>query len=349
MDKTILVVDDEELQLDLLRQIFENGYHVITAKDGKEAITQLNKHYKEIVIMLLDLSMPVLNGYQVLQVLKASPVFREVPIAMVTANTEMALEISCYNMGAVAVIHKPFVAQTVRKQVDNIVEMYQSSVELKTSLQEQTQKLNMFYENLTDVLSNIVEFRDVESGTHIKRVKGITRILAECYAKLFPDAGLTAEKITVITRASAMHDIGKIAIPDSILMKPGPLTDDERQVMMSHTTKGCEILNYLNSVQDTEQLQVSYDICRHHHERYDGKGYPDGLKGDEIPLSAQLVSVADVYDALVSKRVYKRAYSKKVAYDMIMNGECGVFSPNMIKCLQSSKEAIEAFCDSCRS
>ncbi len=348
MKKTILVVDDEDLQLDLLRQIFASDYNVITAKDGKEAITQLNRNYKNVVIMLLDLNMPILNGYQVLQVLKASPVFNSVPIAMVTANTEMSLEVSCYNMGAVAVIHKPFVAQTVRKQVDNIVEMYQTSLELRNNLNEQMQKLNMFYENLTDTISNLVEFRDLETGTHIKRVKGITRIMAEEYAEMFPESGLNREKINVITRASAMHDIGKIAIPDSILLKPGKLTDDERKVMMSHTTKGCEILNYLKGVQDEDHLHVCYDICRHHHERYDGNGYPDKLKGDEIPLSAQLVSIVDVYDALVSNRVYKRAFSSKVAYDMIMHGECGVFSPNILKCFQQARKKIEHFCDNCR-
>ncbi len=348
MKKTILVVDDEELQLELLRQIFENDYNIITAMDGKEAIKQLNQNYKEVVIVLLDMNMPVLNGYQVLQVLKASPVFKDVPIAMVTANTEQSLEVACYSMGAVAVIHKPFVAKNVRKQIDNIVEMYQNSLQLKITLHEQIEKLNMFYENLTDTISSLVEFRDLEVGTHIKRVKGFTKIMAQTYAQLYPEAGLTQEEIAVITRASAMHDIGKIAISDAILLKPDILTMEERQVMMSHTTKGCEILDFLKGVQDTDQLKVCYDICRYHHERYDGNGYPDGLKGDEIPLSAQLVSIVDVYDALVSKRVYKRAFSKKVAYDMIMNGECGVFPPKIIKCFQHAREQIESFSDSCR-
>ncbi len=346
MKNTILLVDDEELQLDLLRQIFESDYSIITAKDGKEAIMQLNLHHREVVVVLLDVSMPVLNGYQVLQVLKSSPVFKEVPVAMVTANTEMSMEISCYSMGAVAIIHKPFVAANVRKQVDNIVEMYQNSLQLKITLDEQMAKLNMFYENLTDTISNIVEFRDLESGAHVKRVKGMTRIMAEGYAGLYPDCGLTKDSIDVIVRASAMHDIGKISIPDNILLKPGALTDEERQIMMSHTTRGCEILNFLAGVQDTEQLKVSYDICRHHHERYDGNGYPDKLEGDAIPLSAQLVSIVDVYDALVSKRVYKRAYNKDKAFNMIIRGECGVFSPKIINCFQAVREKLEKYSDS---
>lgn len=348
MRGTILIVDDDEMELALLNQIFEGEYNIMMARNGKDAIVQLNAHYNEVVIILLDLLMPVLNGYQVLQVLKSSDVFRDIPVAVITANTDQALEVSCYNMGAMAVIHKPFVAQVVRQQISNIVETYQCSLELKMDLNAQLTKLNAFNEHLIDAISNLVEFRDLESGAHIKRVKGLTRILAEEYALSYPDSGLTPESIDTIVRAAAIHDIGKIAIPDSILLKPGRLTEDERQVMMSHTTKGCEILSLLSSLQDLDQMQVSYDICRHHHERHDGNGYPDGLKGDEIPLSAQLVSVADVYDALTSDRVYKRAYSKEVSYNMILKGECGTFSPNLLSCLKNSKTKLEQFSDSCR-
>lgn len=348
MKKSILVVDDDEMELELLRQIFESDYNVLFAKNGKEAILQLNKNYKDVVIVLLDLMMPVLNGYQVLQVLKSSNGFRDIPIAMITSNTDQSLEVACYSMGVMSVIHKPFVAQIVRRQVENIVEMYQSSLTLKISLNMQLTKLNNFYDHLTDAISNLVEFRDFNSGAHIKRVKGMTRILAENYMELFPDAGLDHDMIDIIVRASALHDIGKIAIPDSILLKPGALTDDERQVMMSHTTKGCEILKLLVDIQDEEQLKVSYDICRYHHERYDGKGYPDGLKGDDIPLSAQIVSIVDVYDALVSRRVYKQPYSRRESYNMIMNGECGVFSPRIIQCFQHSRSSLEEFSYNCK-
>lgn len=348
MKGSILIVDDEELERELLRQIFENDYNIIMASNGKEAINKLNKHFDSISIILLDLVMPVLNGYQVLQVLNSMNVFKDIPVAMVTSNSNSQMDIACYQMGAVAVVHKPFVAQVVRKRVDNIIELYQSSRQLRQTLKEQQQKLDVFYDNLIDAISGIVEFRDLESGMHIKRVKGLTRIMAENYMKMYQDSGLTSQKIGIIVRASAIHDIGKISIPDSILLKPGPLTDDERLVMMSHTTKGCEILGLLTNVQDSEHFQVSYDICRHHHERYDGKGYPDGLKGDEIPLSAQLVSIVDVYDALVSKRVYKQPFSKDTAYNMILNGECGVFAPNILECFKHTRDQIEAFSDSYR-
>ncbi len=348
MKKSILIVDDSEMERDLLYQMFQNDYEVLVAKDGKEAIIQLNKNYKNIVIILLDLMMPVLNGYQVLQVLKASPVFKDIPVAMVTANADLSIETACYTMGAMSVIHKPFVAKVVRKQVDNIIEMYEHSLKLKLTINEQLEKLNTYYNTLTDVISNLVEFRDSGSGTHINRVKVMTKIMAESYMELFPETKLTKDDIDTIVRASAIHDIGKIFIPDSILLKPTALTEEERQVMMSHTTKGCEILQLLAGVQDHEQYQMTYEICRHHHERYDGNGYPDGLKGDEIPLSAQLVSIVDVYDALVSKRVYKQAYSKRESYRMIVEGECGVFSPKIMQCFKSSRQKIELFSDSCK-
>lgn len=243
-------------------------------------------------------------------------------------------------------------AQTVRKRVISTIELYQNVEELESTIKnqnetidEQKQKLEAFNDSLLDAVSNIVEFRNLETGDHVKRVKGLTRILAVAYQKLYPETGLTKQKIDTIVRASALHDLGKISIPDNILLKPGRLTDEERQVMMSHTTKGCEILNMLSDVQDQETFKASYEVVRYHHERYDGRGYPDGLKGEDIPISAQLVSVADVYDALVSERVYKKAFDKETAYNMIMNGECGTFSPKLMQCLEFAREAIETFAD----
>lgn len=198
-------------------------------------------------------------------------------------------------------ISKPYVAEVVKRNVNNIISLRQGASELEEIIEKQNEQLNMqqrqldtYNDYLLEAISNIVEFRDLESGTHVKRVKGLTRIIAQTYMKLYPEAGLTKHKINVIARASVTHDLGKIAIPDSILLKPGRLTDEEREIMMSHTTKGCEILNLLTDVQDKELLSTSYEICRHHHERADGRGYPDGLKEEEIPLSAQLVSIADV-------------------------------------------------------
>lgn len=353
MRKSILIVDDDELNRELLRQIFADEYTILMAEDGKQAISQLDEHMEDIAVVLLDLIMPVLNGYQVLKVLNSRKILDEVPVVLITANNDDKTEFYCYSLGASAVITKPFVAQVVRQRVNNIIELHRNADALakkveqqRERIHEQRRKMEIFNEKLIDVVSNIVEFRDLESGAHVKRVKGLTRIMAETYRKLYPESGLNENKINVIVRASALHDIGKISIPDSILLKPGRLTDEEREIMMSHTTKGCEILKLIDVVQDDEQMQAAHDICRHHHERHDGKGYPDGLKGDEIPLSAQLVSIVDVYDALVCERVYKKAFDKDTAYNMIKNGECGIFSPKLIKCFEYARKEMEEFSDS---
>lgn len=183
----------------------------------------------------------------------------------------------------------------------------------------------------------------MESGDHINRIKGFTKILLKYVNEMYEDVDYSPETMEVISSAAAMHDVGKIAIPDSILLKPGKLTPEEFNEMKQHTVKGCEILDSMATLQDENYSKYSYEICRYHHERYDGKGYPDGLKGDEIPLAAQIVSVADVYDALISKRVYKDAYSVEEAYQMILNGECGVFSPKLMECFTRAQKEMEEF------
>ena len=352
MRRTILVVDDEELNRELLRQMFESDrYNVITAQDGREAMLKLNTYADDIVIVLLDLMMPVVDGHQVLKAMNEEGILDKIPAVMITADTDQRTELSCYELGASAVINKPFVAQIVRKRVINLIENSQNKGRLEdilryqsAKLSEQQAKLNEYYDNLLESIINIVEFRDLESGEHIQRVKGMTRIIAEAYMKLFPESGLTKEQMNVIVRASVVHDVGKIAVPDNVLLKPGRLTDEEREIMNSHTTKGCEILDKTNMVHD-ELFKASYEIVRHHHERHDGKGYPDKLKGDEIPLSARLVSIVDVYDALVSERVYKKPFDKPTAYQMIVDGKCGQFSPELLKCLEYARGQIEAFAD----
>lgn len=281
-----------------------------------------------------------------LQVLHSRDVFREIPVAVVTANNRQELEIACYTMGAVAVIEKPFVAQVVRKRIDSIIDMYQSNRDAKETLVEQLRRTNRFYMDSVDALSDMAEFRKYEPGAHIKRIKGLTKIMAEEYMNLFPDSGLNQDIIEIIVRASAIHDIGKMAIPDNILLKPGSLNDDEWQVMMSHTTKGCEMLSRLPN-HEGEEYAIFYDVCRSHHERYDGGGYPDGLIGDAIPLAAQIVSIVHSYDSLISKRVYKHSHDKETAFRMIINEEKGNFSPKMIQCFQSAKYRMESFVDNC--
>ena len=243
----------------------------------------------------------------------------------------------------------------VRKRVQNAAEHYAYRNELEAKVEEQTNVLRKAYrtlksqaeqlkrrnQDIIEILGTVVEYRNLESGEHVKRVGEYTRILAETFMVEYPEYGLTQDKINVIVSASALHDIGKITIPDSILLKPGRLTKEEFEYMKSHTTRGCELLESMKNVLDTQYKKVSYEICRHHHERFDGKGYPDGLAGDAIPLPAQLVSVADVYDALVNERCYKDAFSPEEAFHMIVNGECGVFSPRLMEVFRKVRPEFE--------
>lgn len=352
MRNRILIVDDEELNRELLKQIFEDTYEIIMAHNGNEAIQQFHKYRDSLAAVLLDLVMPKVNGYQVLQVLHAQHETEIIPVILITANSDIKVALGCYAVGAAEIIAKPFVSGIVRRRVMNLIEMYASREQLKQQLSiseklltRSEEKLEKFNDNFIDTISDVVEFRDMESGQHIKRVKGLTQIMAENYARLYPESGLNEHSIGMIVKAAALHDIGKIAIPDSILLKPGRLTGDEMEVMKSHTTKGCDILAKLENVQDGEHYRLAYEIIRHHHERYDGHGYPDGLKKEEIPLSARLVSVADVYDALTGERVYKKAYDKEKAFQMIMNGECGNFDPKLLSCFEHSRRAMEIFVD----
>ncbi len=352
MRKKILIVDDEAINREILKQIFEQDYDIIMAKEGKEAIEFINRYQNDLAIVLLDLIMPVINGYQVLHILNANGMIKKIPVIMITANTDTKIALSCYSLGAADIINKPFVAQIVRQRILNTIEMYEDRDSLKKLLEQSNEKLTererqleQFYDRLMDAISNIVEFRDTDSGMHVKRVKGLTQLLACTYQKLYPEENITDEQVHAIVRTSALHDIGKIAIPDSILLKPGKLNPDEWEIMKSHTTRGCDILAMLENVQDSDQYKTAYDIIRHHHERYDGTGYPDGLKGDNIPLAAQLVAIVDVYDALVSDRIYKKAYTKEKAYSMITNGECGVFSDKILACFEHARKVIELFSD----
>lgn len=351
--KSILILMDDDMSRELLRQMFENDYNILLPKDGKEAFTMIGTYLQSIAAILMDIAAPNLNGYQILQILHSKKIVEHIPVILITAQQNTQIEVACYSLGAANIIPRPFSAQAVRLQVIRCIEMNQKAATLadtvqtvKAEMNVQQKRLDIYYDRLLEAISNLVEFRNLESGDHVRRIKGFTEIFANTYMKLFPEKGLTPKRINLIVRASALHDIGKITVSDSILLKPGRLTDDERAVMKSHTTKGCEILNFLKDVQDIDQHTISYEICRYHHERHDGSGYPDGLRGNQIPLSAQFVSIADVYDALVSERSYKKPYDNSTAYHMIMNGECGLFAPELLQCLEYARDEIEDFSDS---
>ena len=355
-DRSILLVDDNDINRGILGEIFKNKYDIIEAGDGAEAVQLIVQNNTKLAAILLDVIMPGMDGYAVLEAMVRKDNLNEkIPVLMITADTSTEAERTSYEKGAADVIHKPFDPVIVERRVSKAIELYDHKNNLETKVDDQTrvlkkqfiylkkqeEKLRYSNERVIDTIATIIEFRNMESGYHLKRIKGFVRILALTAMNNYPEMGLTPHMIDIITQASAMHDVGKISVPDSILLKPGRLTSEEFEVMKSHTTRGCEIIEKLKDIQDKEYYEACLDICRHHHERYDGRGYPDGLKGEENSIGAQLTALADVYDALVSDRVYKSAYPVDKAYEMIKNGECGVFSPKLLACFEFARPDME--------
>ena len=340
----ILIVDDEEVNRTILSLMFDADYDIVEAANGMEAIEAVEKN-NDIALILLDVIMPVMDGFGVLDYMKEKALLEKIPVILITSMTPQESEEKAYEYGIADVMHKPFESAIIKRRANNIIELYQSKKNLEIKLKEQEvtireqeKAIRDNNEFMIDALGSVVEFRSIETGDHVKRIKYLTRILLKYHAKYFPKYGVTPTQIDQIARASALHDIGKIGIPDSILLKPGKLTTEEFEVMKTHTTIGCEILESFKSPYTDDFYQYCYEICRYHHERADGRGYPDHLSGDEIPISAQIVSIADVYEALVSERVYKSAYSNDEAYQMILNGECGQFSEDVLECFKLAKE-----------
>lgn len=336
-DDTILVVDDMEVNRAILCSIFENKYNVLEAENGRQAMEVLEKN-PTVNVILLDIVMPEMDGYQVLRKMNDSGIIDKIPVVVITAEISPEIELLAFDLGARDIISKPFEPFIVKRRVENTIELYRHRLHLEELVRDQAYKLKESNEIIVDALSSVIESRSLESGQHIFRIRMFTKILLKEIAKTNSGYDLNEHTIELIASASSMHDIGKIAIPDSILNKPGRLTADEFEIMKTHTTTGCKILKSLDKMSDREYLLYAYNICRYHHERYDGNGYPDGLKGDNIPICAQAVSVADAYDALTTDRVYKSAYPHQKAMDMILGGECGAFNPQILKCLTKVSE-----------
>lgn len=358
MRNTILIVDDMEMNREILTEILQDEYEVIPAKDGIQALEIIRDRHSELALLLLDLLMPNMDGFSVLKTLRQPEwegCMSHIPVLIISSEHSVNVERECFEYGISDFISKPFDNVLVKRRVKNIVDLFLYKNELEERVARQTKELQNQYEMLMeqanklqesndriiDVLGTVVEYRNMESGEHIRRVREFSRILARQMMLRYPEYGLTPAKVETIAAASALHDIGKIAIPDHILLKPGRLTESECECMKAHSTSGCDILDNIRDIWDEDYGNISYEICRHHHERHDGNGYPDGLQGDEIPVSAQIVSLADVYDALVSKRIYKDAFSKEITYQMIMTGKCGVFSPKLLKCFEEVQEEFE--------
>lgn len=353
---TILLVDDVRSSREILKSVFQDEYNILEADNGISALDTLYKNVEEISIVLLDIVMPKMNGFEVLEVLHNSNMLSRIPVVLITADNTLKNKKQGHDLGASDVIGKTFDPYVMKRRVQNIVELYKHKNKLESLVAKQTEELRMqtkkmaeINHQMIDALSNIIEYRSLESGQHIKRIRFFTKTLLTKMCKIESGISLTDKQIDIISDASALHDVGKIAIPDSVLLKPGKLTDSEYEIMKTHSLRGCDIIKNFGRIDNEEYIHYCYDICRYHHERYDGKGYPDGLKGSAIPLSAQVVSIADVYDALVNKRVYKDAYSHLQAVKMIVGGECGTFSPTLlegfIEASSEFKELADCYAD----
>jgi putative two-component system response regulator len=337
----ILVVDDCQLNRELLISILEDRYELEEASGGIQAVTTLRQRASEFSLLLLDLNMPEVNGFDVLAYMNRYHWIDELPVIVISAETSSSYIERAYDLGATDFIRRPFDATLVRCRVRNTLLLSARQRGLMTIVDEQIREKKRDNELVISILSHIVESHNSESGPHTQHIGMITDLLLHRLVQKTHRYGLSLNDISLIVMASALHDIGKIAIPNEIINKPGPLTPEEFEIMKGHTLAGVRMLDSLPDYQQAEPLvQVTYEICRWHHERYDGSGYPDGLKGDEIPISAQAVSLADVYDALTSKRCYKDAYSHETAMEMIFGGQCGAFNPLLLECLEELEDEI---------
>ncbi|MCI7477848.1 MAG: response regulator [Selenomonadales bacterium] len=343
MNRAILIVDDAEMNRDILRMFFEEQYTIYEAADGDEAIKQIDLHSSELSLILLDQIMPKKNGIEVLDYMKRAELIDYIPVIMITGDTDDEVAVQAYEYSAADIIYKPFNQEIIMRRSQNLIEQYENRNRMEQLLDERTRELRESQEKLAknnefliNALGSVVEFRSLESGEHIQRVKGFTKILLKYVQNNYPEYNLTDSQINMISSAAALHDVGKIAVPDAVLNKPGKLTYEEFNIIKRHTIYGCQILEQFKQ-DDSEFYKYCYDICRWHHEKYDGNGYPDRLSGENIPIWSQVVAVADCFDALVSKRVYKDSYPVEKAMDMINNGECGAFSDKIMDCFDLAR------------
>ena len=357
MRDKILIVDDSKFNREILRDILKNAYPIMEAENGQEALEIIEKQPTEIAAVLLDIVMPVMDGVTLLKLLNEKKYLNEFPVLVVTSEQSINLVAECFDYGISDFIRKPVNTEFVKQRVEKLVNLYalknqyKEVVEKQTVairkqyalLQKQAQQLKLYSEKITEALGTVVEYRNVNEQLHITRVKEFTRILANHMMKLYPEYELTEEKIQDIVSARALHDIGKIRIRDTVLMKPGKLTEEEFEYVKSHSLRGFEMINSIAGLWSEPYLQYCREITRSHHEKYDGAGYPDGLKGDEIPISAQIVSLADCYERLISESMYASARTLDEAYTMIQQGECGAFSYKLLECFRAARPELESY------
>lgn len=340
--KRVLIVDDVELNRFILKGILCADFDVVEAASGKAALEILRKESSDISIVLLDIVMPEMNGFEVLETMKKLGYLNYLPVIIISTESTAQYVDKAYDMGATDFINKPYNPNVVLHRVLNTIKLFNRQHTLMEIVNEQVYEKHRYADMMINILSSVMEMKNGESGLHILHINTITRILTESLLVLTDKYTFTKSDIQLICVASSLHDIGKMAIPDEIINKPGKLTPEEFEIMKTHSAQGAKMIQGLTEYKDERLIKFAYDICLYHHERYDGKGYPVGLKGDEIPIWAQIVSVADVFDALISERVYKPAYTPDKALDMIIAGECGTFNPLIIQCLTNEYKHIVA-------
>lgn len=339
----ILIADDSEMNRELLAAILEEEYEIIQVNDGVQAVDCLQRHAEEISLLLLDIVMPHMDGFEVLSYMNKEHWIDAIPVVIISSENSPIYIKRGYDLGATDFIGKPFDANMVLRRSANAILLGAKQRRMTSIVSNQIYEREKSSKLMINILSHIVEFRNGESGLHVLHIQTITEmLLRQLVQKENNRYALSKEQIRMITTASALHDIGKISIPDEILNKPGRLTAEEFAVIKGHSMAGANMLSELPLDQKEEPLvKTAYEICRWHHERYDGGGYPDGLKGEEIPVSAQVVALADVYDALTSERCYKDAYSHEKAIEMILAGQCGAFNPLMLECLLDISSSLK--------
>lgn len=332
--ESILIVDDYVINREMLAEFLKPDYEIIQAEDGQQALDILIKDRNKISCVLLDLHMDNINGFEVLEKMQSEHWLEKLPVIVISSENDPSLIKKAYSLGAIDYIERPFYIDIVCKRVANVVNLYAKQNRLVKMVINQHKETERVSNLMLSLLGHIVEFRNKESGEHIQNVGIITQIFLNLLVKKTDKYKLSKHDIKIISQAAALHDVGKIAISESILNKPAKLTNEEFTTMKKHTTLGGEMIKSCKTLYFEPIIQTAYKIACYHHERYDGNGYPEGLKGDEIPIEAQVVALADVYDALTSVRCYKKAFTHEEAIKMILSGECGAFNPILIEILK---------------
>lgn len=337
----VLIVDDSEMNREILSEMLSNEYDILEAADGKECLQLLSDLGSEISVVLLDIVMSGMDGFEVLNVMNDHRWLDDIPVIMISSEDSVDSIRRAYGLGVSDYMSRPFDAKVVYQRVDNTIKLYAKQRKLLSLVTDQMREKEKNNEMMIAILSHIVEFRNGEGGKHVLHIKCLTEMLLDRLLQKTDKYMMNSFERYLISLAASLHDIGKIGIDENILNKPAKLTKEEFEEMKKHTVIGESMLKGLDFYADEPLIRVALQICRWHHERYDGCGYPDGLKGDEIPISAQIVSLADVYDALVSERVYKKAYSHEKAISMILGGECGTFNPLLLECLADIQDKLK--------